>query len=210
MRGRSRRVIHAMPVVGASGVLVLAIIITITLSLAALVLLDQMSFDWASLSEIGESFGGVSAVLAAVALIALSWSTVLQVRQLRIGMMQSAREMQFKLMTMAMDDCAYSALFLPSGASPAELRDFRTGVYMTLHFRYLEYEYLAGGINDEQLRLSLAVEYFAFPAFRARWTQIEPVWREYIEFGRRARFYQIVVDEYAKAEAKCGESGSPP
>jgi Family of unknown function (DUF6082) len=184
--------------------LLITVIATYLFSLAVLLLLRIVPVNWEELSDVGQSFGGISAGLAAVALIALAWSVRLQIRQMKINSMQSTRQMQFDLVMMMLADPEYARLFLPENAPAADFEKFRVNVYATLHFRYQQYSFAAGELTDAQLRLMLSREYFFFPAFRSRWREIQPYWENVWRHGREGRFVRIATEECAKAEAEIG------
>jgi Family of unknown function (DUF6082) len=187
-----------------STLLLVVVIAACLLSLAVLLLLRVAPIDWGELSDVGQSFGGISAVLAAVALVALSWSVGLQIRQTNINLMQSVRQMQFDLVTMALVDPNYARLFLPENATADDFKKFKTEVYATLQFRYQQYSFVTGELTDAQLRLMLSREYFCFPAFRSHWREIQPYWEKVWRHGREGEFVRIATEECAKAEAEIG------
>jgi hypothetical protein len=65
---------------------------------------SRTGLDWNRLSDIGQAFGGVSAVLSALAFCAIAASLLLQWRQLRMTTVIAARERHFDLVRLAVDD----------------------------------------------------------------------------------------------------------
>ncbi|MEU7880084.1 DUF6082 family protein [Microbispora bryophytorum] len=65
--------------------------------------------DWMLLSDIGQTYGVASAVLAVFALIGVSFSLILQAREAKAAREQALRALHGDLMKMAMDDPLYRA-----------------------------------------------------------------------------------------------------
>jgi len=163
-----------------------------------LALLRLLPVDWDELSSVGQSFGGISALLAAVALAVLARSIALQGAQTELNRMQSAREMQFHLMTRVLDDPTFAEPFLVGESDEQAVKRFRLGVFMTLHFRYLEFAFVTGGMSEAQLRRAVNLELFSRPAFRSRWQEIRPHWSA-VRRGREAMFVRIIDEEFYQA-----------
>ena len=66
----------------------------------------RLSFDWALLGR-RRAYGAASAILAMVVLIAVAYTTVLQVRETRIRRHESNRLMHFELIRLALDHREY-------------------------------------------------------------------------------------------------------
>ena len=191
-------------------VLVLSVVVaTALLSLTVLVALGKLPVDWPRLSDIGQSFGGISAVLTAVGLLAISWSAALQARQTKISVMQSARQMQFNLMVTALADPACARLFVPGEAGERDLERVRAGAYATSLLRYQQYMYVTGDITRQQTRTFLALEIFCYPAFRAHWREMRPLWTATHHSGRAAEFIRVASEALADAEAQAAAVEPP-
>lgn len=81
------------------------------LALRALDSGDQV--DWNRLSNIGETYGAVSAVVAAVALLGVLVSLVIQSRETKAARANARRAHHVELMRMAMDDRRYMECWGP-------------------------------------------------------------------------------------------------
>ncbi|WP_203728276.1 DUF6082 family protein [Paractinoplanes durhamensis] len=62
------------------------------------------SADWHALSEVGQAYGGISAILSGLAFGAIAASLLLQWRQIRLTQTVMARERHFELTKLAVDD----------------------------------------------------------------------------------------------------------
>src|SRR5690349_1967572 len=96
----------------------------VTIVLVALVTLSPLAFrgllsfpgiNWATLSNVGQTYGAVSALLAALALSGVVVSIFFQVRESRYNRIQVARARQFDLARLAMDNPFYLEVFAPFG-----------------------------------------------------------------------------------------------
>jgi len=65
-------------------------------------LVDQ-SGDWGDVSDIGQAYGGVSAILSGLAFCGIAGSLILQWRQVRQNHLMTARERHFELMRLSLD-----------------------------------------------------------------------------------------------------------
>lgn len=64
--------------------------------------------DWKSLSDAGQAYGGVSAIVAGLGFCGIAASLVLQVRQTRLAQAISARERHFELVKLGLENPALS------------------------------------------------------------------------------------------------------
>jgi hypothetical protein len=62
------------------------------------------SDSWQELSNVGQAYGGVSAILSGLAFCGIAGSLVLQWRQVRLGQIMTARERHFELVKLAVED----------------------------------------------------------------------------------------------------------
>jgi Family of unknown function (DUF6082) len=88
-------------------VALLAITGLLSLILVSPLLLRQLAqikgIDWTELSNIGQTYGAVSAILSAVALIGITISLVIQARQARTERVRITRERQMELLRIILD-----------------------------------------------------------------------------------------------------------
>ncbi|MEV8631972.1 DUF6082 family protein [Streptosporangium sp. NPDC051023] len=89
--------------------LVLAVPGFVVISPLFLTLLNDQNADWSRLSDIGQTYGAASAVLAVFALMGVTASLILQARETKAGREQTLRALHTDLMRMAMDDPIYRA-----------------------------------------------------------------------------------------------------
>ena len=189
---RRTKVVLAVGTVASTCVLVLSPLL--------LVLLDRLvGVDWPRLSEIGQSYTGTSALLAAGALVAVAYSTRLQSKQTRIIQLQSVRSMQFDLVNRALDDPRLAATFVDVVTDDQVLDQFRSRMYISMRLRFLQFSYLAGELSAPSLQAHLRGEVFRARAVRCYWEKEADRWAEAAVSRSEKRFVQIVHSAYQSA-----------
>lgn len=76
----------------------------IAVSPLALAAAATVNLEWPVLSNVGQAYGAASSVLAGLALIGVTMSTILQARQTRLIREQAARELQLQIYGFAIND----------------------------------------------------------------------------------------------------------
>src|SRR2546430_9173902 len=113
--------------------------------------LDRFGVDWTRLSEIGQTYGAVSAVLSALALGAVAISVAIQARQARADQIQAVRGFHLDLVRLQLDDLptylpCWGPLDLPGPQAQ------RRHIYTGLLFSYGSMGYGVGEISEPWLR----------------------------------------------------------
>jgi hypothetical protein len=167
-----------------------------------LVIVDSLlQLRWDRLTEIGQSYTGIAALLSGAALVGVVYSIRLQTQQISVARGQAVREMQFGLLRLAMDDPSLEMMWKSDAqADPAE---YRRRVYRTQMFRYLEFAYMSGELDDSMLRSALTNEVFVDAEARRQWTAVRLMWLSALPAGSRRmhrRFLQILDESCATAE----------
>ncbi|MCO1653990.1 DUF6082 family protein [Pseudonocardia humida] len=169
-----------------------------------LVIVDAiLTVDWGRLTEIGQSYTGVSAILSAVALVGVTLSIRLQAKQTALMQQQTVRELQFDMLRMAAADPALAPVTgaaLPEGDESHEA--FKLHVFQSQFFRYLEYGYLVGEYSDQNLENLLVRELFPVPSNRAWWSRVRTYWIPANSTGKKRRFIDVVERAYAATETR--------
>jgi hypothetical protein len=156
--------------------------------------------DWTRLSEIGQTYGAVSAVLSALALGAVAVSVSIQARQAKAGQIQAVRQFHLDLIRMQLDDLptylpCWGPLDLPSPMAQ------RRHIYTNLVFSYGSMGYNVGEISEPWLR-DMLNGMFQSESARRYWLMARGAWVASAATNRRGRrFVAIVDDEYCRADA---------
>jgi hypothetical protein len=125
----------------------------IAFSPLALTIIDDGDRDWERLSLIGQSYGAISAVLTAAAVIGVAMTLVLQQRQMRESRRLAIRQYHMNLLSMALENPellrAWGNFPHPEGAEP------RLTVYTNLVLNYFVLLHQTGSADTEEIRLHL-------------------------------------------------------
>jgi hypothetical protein len=153
---------------------------TITLlGILALVVASPLALDelarykgnWPQLSNIGQTYGAVSALLSSIALGGVVLSLLYQARDSRTAREQTIRSLQLELIKMQMED---PDLMTASGAPwglaiPSESAPIREFLYIQIWISYLLGNYVIDEISEAALRYVIANELFRSRAGRDYW-----------------------------------------
>lgn len=195
-----------------SSVLVLA---GLALALFSPLLLNQFAgirgTNWALLSDIGQTYGAISALASSVGLVGIAASIALQAGAVRAARDQYGQMLQFELVRMGLEQPYLSAVGSFPGATDDQVRTYAFCNIWLSHFWRL---YLAREMSDEFLRSTLAGQIFSTQIGREFWASAGQSWADAPPTSRVARhnrFLQIVGSEYEKACASGPPStGAPP
>lgn len=166
-------------------------------------LLGGAHVDWVLLSDIGQTYGAVSAVLAAGALAVLAGSLLLQAREIRHEREQAALVAHQDVMRMAIEDSGLRSCFPePPGVAPDEWPKI---MYLNLVVSMWQMRWEFGDLPGEHLRFLARNDLFQTELGRKFWSISG---QRRAPNGRRGRvFVRILDEEYAAAVTR---SATPP
>jgi hypothetical protein len=178
----------------------------VILSPFALVALAHFRHDWPQLSNIGQTYGAVSALVSSLALGGVIVSLLFQARDNQNAREQTTRTLHLELIKMELDD---PSLMTAGGAPwglnlPAESGPIREYLYVQMWVSFWAGNYTIGEISDSTVRQFGSRELFRSKAGRNYWALIGQV-QIANSAGRRNRFFRLLDEEYKKVIA----SGSP-
>jgi hypothetical protein len=154
--------------------------------------IDGSEVDWSRLSDIGQAYGAVSALLSALALGVI---VTLQRSQVRYERSWLLREMHVDIIKIALDDPVYTQCWGPRMAPPG--MDERLFYYVNLILNLWFYSWQHGELRDEQVRV-YAASLFEGAVGREFWVW-HGGWSIASGSGRRRAFLQMVDREYQRA-----------
>lgn len=181
-------------------IILLTIVGLVVLSPLALAGIAHFRSDWGQLSNIGQTYGAISAVLSALALGGIIASLLYQARDTRIAHEQMSRTFQFDLIKMELEDPSLMvAMGAPWGADlPSDPDSLREFLYVQMWVTYLASSYVTGETSKSTVRQVAALELFQGRAGRTYWSAVGK--RQIANSrGRRNNFYRLLDDEYNKA-----------
>lgn len=178
----------------------IAIIGLVVLSPFALTELADFKINWLKLSNVGQTYGAVSALLSSFALVGIAVSLLYQSRDNQNAREQTTRNLQFELIRMAMGD---PSLMTASGAPwdldiPPDSSSIRQFLYVQLWVSFLGGNFTIGELPESAVRHIAGHELFRSEAGRNYWAAVGQV-QTANSSGRRKRFFHILDDEYRKA-----------
>jgi hypothetical protein len=182
-------------------VFVVAILLLVIVSMGFVVLSPLVlrvldigdEIDWNRLSSIGQTYGAVSAVVAAVALLGVMISLIVQSREVREARRNARRSHHVELMRMAMDDPGYMecwGLYLTDSFVTE-----RQYTYVNLIVAHWYSEYDIGEMSDTLLRATAASVFASGPG-RRYWQSTGTFWRDNYSGRRARRFHRVLAEVY--------------
>jgi hypothetical protein len=173
-------------------------IVLIIFSPLALPILDNGDRDWERLSLIGQSYGAISAVLAAAAVVAVAFTLILQQRQIREARRLAIRQFHTNLLAMAMDNPdllqAWGHAPQPEGADP------RLTTYTNLVLNYFVLLHQTGSASTDEIKLHL--RFMATSEWaRSYWRSTAHIWTTAYT-GKSRQIVDIFADELGQPPTK--------
>jgi Family of unknown function (DUF6082) len=145
------------------------------------------NLNWTTLSNVGQAYGAVSALIAGFALFGIAASVYLQAREIRYNRWAGERARHFELMRMAIENPFYQNAF----ALPDIPKDAATmSGYINLLFYNWSMTYEFGDISERALRLLLSDVLYT-DAGRAYWQRFGSGRQKLMDSPREIEFNQI-------------------
>jgi hypothetical protein len=169
-------------------------IAAIVLSPALMMLLPGSDNRWRHLSDIGQAYGSVSAILSSLALLGVAATTFMQVRQAKVAEIQMFRQLHAQLVSIEMGD---PGTFVPakSNISPADEVAYRRRTYAALWLNYVWSMFDTGFKEESGIRSDMRA-FFGSPIARAIWVAIRPFWQENLQSTAKGRRFMNLMDEH--------------
>jgi hypothetical protein len=172
----------------------------VVISPLALPALDSAGqVDWNRLSNIGETYGAVSAIVAAIALVGVMISLLIQGREIKQARKNARRAHHVELMRMAMDDPRYMECWGPYLTDTFASEGQYTYVNLVVAHWYSEYE--IGEMSDTLLRATAGGVFASVPG-RQYWRSTGTFWRDNYSGRRARRFHRVLEETYQEAIRK--------
>jgi hypothetical protein len=178
-----------------------AVSISVTATILAVALLWPVlmtitvsgNINWHALSEVGQAYGAVSAVLSGLALCGVVVSLLIQRRQAQTSTQYAIRERHFDLLRLMLDQPDLMYGFAMDPRDPAA----RRSVYVNLIIGHMHMTWMLGEAEEIDLRNALR-EMFRGSTARDWWSRGGGEWT--VDPRPRSRqFLRIIQEEYKKA-----------
>jgi len=171
---------------------------------------ETTGLNWQRLSNIGQTYDAVSALLVALGLAGVVVTIILQVRELRHSRVQAARDGHNNLIRMALEDPDLLR-FWHTGVSGFTLTEDKITMYLNLVVQFWLALWEFDDIDEIELRKICAADLFRAELGRKFWSSFHHGSFETGSRSRRGRmFYQILSEEYEKAIKSPGQPKQNP
>lgn len=157
----------------------------------------QKSTDWDQLSDIGQTYGAASALLAGFALLGIAASLILQAKEAKATREQALRALHSDLISMAMEDPLYRACwgqFFSSDDEDAQ----RAHMYVNMIVSHWLLMWELNAITEEHLR-AIASVVLSGRIGHTFWSDGRELRVTSAGTKHERRFNQILDEEYHKA-----------
>jgi Family of unknown function (DUF6082) len=177
----------------------LAIIGLVILSPFALNELTHSGRNWSQLSNIGQTYGAVSALLSSLALVGVVISLLYQARDSRVAHEEATRTLQHELLKIELED----PVLMTAGGAPwglpisSDFTSIRQFLFVQMWISFLAGNYAIGESSEAGVRHIAANELFRSKAGRSYWEAVGQSQLD-ISRGRSKHFFQILDEEYKK------------
>ena len=178
-------------------VILASIYIVTVAAILALILLSPLllnaigkarNINWPLLGNVGQTYGAASAILSGIALIGISLSLVLQMRQTRTERIRLVRERQTQLLGIVLENPKVYApvigIGMDSGSTDDEIRQH---FFATMWVNYSRLAYETGVLTEQMLREEIFSPSFRQEPMRSWWASISPYWTDVRRVSRRDR-----------------------
>src|SRR5579862_4180541 len=167
--------------------------------LALRILASSFGLNWTSLSNVGQTYGAVSALITALALGGVVISLLYQVKDVTAARSQAIRKFQFELLRMELED---ADLMWASGApwgspGPADYRSLRRHIFVHMWLSFWESQFVLKEMSAKSARLAVRELLSSQPA-RDYWHYVGAN-RLATNEGPILQFLKIVNEEYRNA-----------
>lgn len=161
---------------------------------------------WILLRNVGGSFTGISAILSALALTAIAYTSSVQARQVRTGQVQAVRSAHTTLIHMALLDKDIAQMF---GAKESNFGLWKTTVYRNLFFMYLQMAFRVDQLSEDGLRRALSLELLTSREAIDYWNSTHIAFVAELTDPLGQQFIEIVDEEVLKAAADLNRRHEP-
>lgn len=157
--------------------------------------------NWANLGNIGQAYGGASAILAGIALLGIAGSLLIQIRQARTERVRLMRERHHELLRLVLDNPKVYAPVLGT-RTPATVDEVRQFLFATMSMNDTLLGYELGVFTKQTLTEEILPSMFATEPVRKWWAVSGKYWTPRADMTRRERqFMQIINNEYRRVIA---------
>src|ERR1035438_1363733 len=180
------------------GLIAILVVTTIGIVFAPLGLqwIAKVRRDWVLLGNVGQAYGGVSALISAIALVGVVVSLLVQARQHSLDRITSIRGRQAQIYAIVRED---PQLYWP--IIGGDFDNERSVQRWTFTIEFLQYNaagYETGLVPEKNLRNEVFPAFFRYEENRKYWEITNRDWLELSLTKRGRRFVRIANEELAR------------
>jgi hypothetical protein len=149
--------------------------------------------DVVRISDVGQAYGGISALLSGVAAAGVAAALVVQIRQFKTSQAQGMRIMQIDLMKMLIAEPGLRPTSPTFPGRPLEVR--RRFIYTNLMLRYLELGFEIGYFSRDSVMVELR-EQMELEEIRSMWEGMRPRYIASATNDAQREFVDLVESAY--------------
>ena len=164
------------------------------------------SDELARMADVGEAYGGPSALMAGIAMIGVTAALVFQIRQFKTSQAIEVRKMQIELMRMLVEDPTLRPISPTYQGVDTERR--RRAIYSNLMFKFLELGFEIGYVSRESLEIELAGQ-FRIEEIGQMWRKARRQYAASASNAGQREFVAIVDRALAEASEKATLTPAP-
>jgi hypothetical protein len=171
-----------------------------------MVFLPGSALPWDRLANIGDAYGGASALLSGLALCGVGASLIFQQRQVRQELADLDRQQHMELLKLAIDN---PELIRVLDADAPHRTDARAEIYANSTMMYWLAIWELGELDEQELR-GMASAMFGSDLTREWWQRVGGQWIGTRNRPDRVRFLEVVSEECAAATSVDGAGRGEP
>ena len=180
-------------------VIIVAAIIGIVFAPLGMALLAKENGEWALLGNVGQAYGGVSALISALALIGVAGALLVQAHQHKLDRLTAVRGRQSHIHSVVRED---PQLYSPViGGDLEDERSMRRRMLRLESLHYLATGFDTGLLTEETLRSEAFAAFFRYEENRQFWEMANSYWLVGTHSRKHRRFVKIANEELAYAKS---------
>lgn len=184
-----------------SVVIIAVIILGIVFAPLGMDWISKTSRDWTVLGNVGQAYGGVSALISAIALTGVVGSLLLQARQHSLDRITAVRGRQAALYHIVRED---PNMYWPiMGGVSGDESSVKRWTFSIELLAYVSASFETGLLTEEGLRIQIfsGSGYFRYEENRQFWAMASKYWVDASSTRRRRKFVKIANEELARVRA---------
>jgi Family of unknown function (DUF6082) len=180
-------------------VIIVAAVIGIVFAPFGMALLAKGTKEWALLGNVGQAYGGVSALISALALIGVTGALLVQARQHKLDRLTAVRGQSSHISSVVREDIQLYAPVV--GGELEDERSMRCRMLRIEFLHYLAIGFNTGLLTEESLRGEAFAGFFRYEENRQFWEVANSYWLSGTRGRKPRKFVKIANEELALAKS---------